>query len=147
MVPGFVALAAAQGIVAAPTPALRRLVRVAAATTLAAGVIQVSDRSCPQPDDPEATMSDLGHGAASIVTFVLWAAMPVVAARSDGHGWYPRLARVVTPPTIAAFVMAGATTRLDSPHKGVAQRTFLAMAFLFLGATGLAGRSVSERSD
>ena len=129
MVPGFVTLAAAQSIISAPTPTLQRLARTAAATTLAAGVLRVSNPRCPQPGfDPDATASDLGHGAASIATFVLWTTMPVVAARDhDAPDWYRRFARVAAVPTIATFVAAGVTTRLDSSTKGVAERAFLAV--------------------
>lgn len=140
MVPGFVTLAAAQSVLSAPTPTLRRLARAAAATTLLAGVVRVSDPRCPQPGfDPDATASDLGHGVASIATFVLWTTMPVVAARDpEVPVWYRRLARVAAVSTIATFVGAGVTTRLDSSCKGVAQRAFLASVFLFQAATGLA---------
>jgi len=138
MIPGFVALAAAQGTLSAPTPNVRRLACAAAATTLVAGLVRVSDPSCPQPFDPGATTSDLGHAAASISTFALWAAMPIVAARDKTTGWYHRFARAMVVPTVAAFVCAGATTQLDSTFKGIAQRVFLALVFLFQAATGLA---------
>lgn len=139
MIPGFVALAAAQGVVSAPTPALQRMARASAVTTLAAGLVRVSDSRCPQPGETDATPSDLGHAVASIATFALWTAMPFVAARGETKGWYPSLARAMTPPTAAAFLGAGATARLDSPVKGIAQRAFLASVFVFQGATGLAG--------
>ena len=138
MVPGFVVLATAQAVISSPTPALRRLTRIAAATTFAAGVVQVSDPRCPQPDEADATVSDLGHGAASVVTFGLWMAMPILAAVDERLGWLARLGRVVALPTVVAFVAAGVTTRRNSSVKGLAQRSFLALVFLFLGATGLA---------
>jgi hypothetical protein len=140
MVPGFVALAAAQSVLSAPTSTLRWLARAAAATTFVAGVVRVSDPRCPQPGvDRDATASDLGHGAASIATFVLWTTMPVVAALDhEVPVWYRRLARAAAVPTIATFVVAGVTRQLDSSAKGVAQRAFLASVFLFQAATGLA---------
>jgi hypothetical protein len=140
MVPGFVALAAAQSVLAAPTSTLRRLTRAAAVTTFVAGVVRVSDPRCPQPGfDPGATASDLGHGAASIASFVLWTTMPVVAAREhDVPVWYRRLARAAVVPTIATFIVAGLTTRRESSAKGLAQRAFLTSVFLFQAATGLA---------
>jgi len=140
MVPGFVTLAAAQSVLCAPSMGLRRLARAAAATTLVAGVVRVRDPRRPQPGfDPDATASDLGHGAASIATFTLWAAMPVVAARDhEVPVWYRRLARAIAVPTIATFVLAGVTTRLNSSAKGVAQRAFLASVFVFQASTGLA---------
>ena len=141
MVPGFAILAAAQSVVPAPTETLQRLLRTAAVTTFVAGVVRVSDPRCPQPGvDPNVTASDIGHGAASIATFVLWAAMPLAALRDDDllPRWYRRLARVAIMPTIASFVAAGVTTRLDASAKGIAQRTFLTSVFVFLAATGLA---------
>ena len=140
MVPGFVVLAAAQAVISSPTPALRRLTRIAAATTFAAGAVQVSDPRCPQPDEPDATAADLGHGAASVVTFGLWAAMPIVAAIDQRLGWLARLGRALALPTVVAFVAAGVTTRRNSSVKGLAQRTYLALVFVFLGASGLAHR-------
>ncbi len=140
MVPGFVTLAAGQAVLPAPTPTLRRLARAAAASTLLAGLVRVSDPRCPQPGfDPDATASDLGHALASIAAFVVWTTMPVVAARAfEVPGWYRRLALVAAAPTIATLVGAGVTTRLDSSSKGVAQRAFLASVCLFQAATGLA---------
>ncbi len=138
MVAGFVVLAAAQAVVPVPTPRLRRLTRIAAATTLAAGVIQVSDPRCPQPDDPDATIGDLGHGAASVATFVLWTSMPFVAMRESGEQRHGRLARALAVPTVVAMVVAGVTTRRDSSFKGAAQRVFLALVSSFLAATGVA---------
>lgn len=143
MVPGFVVLAAAQSVLSAPTAALRRLARLAAATTFVAGAVRVSDPRCPQPGfDPDATASDLGHGAASIATFALWTAMPVVAARDEAvPPWYRRFARVMVVPTLATFVGAGVTTRFDSPIKGPGQRAFLASVFLFQAVTGFVAPS------
>lgn len=140
MVPGFMALSAAQSVLPAPSPALQRLARAAAVTTLVAGVVQVSDPRCPQPGfDADATASDLGHGAASIATFVLWTAMPIVAARDDQlPAGYRRTARAFIAPTVTTFVLAGVTTRLDSPIKGAAQRAFLTSVFAFMAATGSA---------
>jgi hypothetical protein len=141
MIPGFVAVAAAQGVMPAPTRTLERMVRAAALTSLAAGVVRVSDPRCPQPDDADATPADLGHAIASVATFALWTAMPFVAARDQGGGWYPGFARAISGPTVAAFVGAGVTTRFDLAVKGTAQRAFLATVFAFLAATSLAGRS------
>ena len=140
MVPGFIGLAAAQGLLSAPTPALERMARVAAGTTVAAGLVRVSHPRCPQPGDDDATASDLGHAIASIATFLIWAAMPVVAARDQAGGWHPRFAKAMVLPTAATLVGAGATTRLDSSFKGVAQRGLLASVFIFQAATGFAGR-------
>jgi hypothetical protein len=140
MVPGFIGLGAAQGLLSAPTPALERMARVAAGTTVAAGLLRVSNPRCPQPGDDDATATDLWHAIASIVTFLIWAAMPFVAARGQAVGWYPRFAKAMTLPTVATLVGAGATTQLDSSFKGLAQRAFLASVFTFQAATGVAGR-------
>lgn len=142
MVPGFVALGASQLVLPAPSSRLRSMLRVAGVTSILAGVVRVSDPRCPQPGDPEATASDLGHGAASVATFVLWAAMPVIAARDDDlPGRYRRLARTLVAPIAVLFVAAGVTTRLDSSVRGVAQRAFLAAVATFLAATGLQSRT------
>ncbi len=122
MVPGFVALAAAQFVLPAPAPILRRLYRLAALTTALAGVVRVSDPLCPRPGvDTDATASDLGHGAASLVTFGLWTAIPVVASRQDElPRWYRRAARLAIAPTIATLIAAGVTTFRGSPSRGIA---------------------------
>jgi hypothetical protein len=141
MVPGFDVLAAAQWLLATPSRTMKRLARAGAVTTFFAGVVRVSDPRCPQPGvDPDASASDLGHGAASIATFVLWASMPAVAARDhELPAGYRNMARWVIAPTVATFILAGTTTRRDSPAKGAAQRAFLACVFLFLAVTGFAG--------
>lgn len=112
---------------------------MSAVTTLMTGIVRVSDPRCPQPGfDQDATASDVGHGVASVATFGLWTTTPVVAACDhDVPLWYRRLARAAAASTIAGFVVAGVTTRLDSSAKGLAQRAFLASVFLFLAATGL----------
>ena len=140
MVPGFLVLAAAELVLPAPTSALRRLYRTAAATTFVAGVIRVSDPTCPQPgSDPKPKASDLGHGVGSITTFVLWAAAPLVAVSGQGvPRWYRRLARGLAVPTLGTFVLAGATTKNNSQAKGLAQRAFLATVFVLLAGTGMA---------
>jgi hypothetical protein len=139
MVPGFVALAASQSVLAAPTSTLHRLIRCAGLTTLVAGLVRVSHPSCPQPGkDSDATAADLGHAAASIATFVLWTSMPLVAARGNGiPSWYRRCARLSALPTVVTFAVAGVTTQLGSSWKGLAQRAFLAFVFAFQAATGL----------
>ena len=139
MVPGFAVLAAGQALMPTPSLRLKRMIRTAAATSAVAGFVQVSDRSCPLPGtDPNATVSDGGHALASVATFVLWASLPIVAAGREEHpGWYRRLARLMIAPTLAAFVTAGLTTNSGSESKGLAQRSFLAIVFAFLGATSV----------
>ena len=60
---------------------------VAGLTTTVAGLARCSDRSCPVRllGDTDATRSDDLHSAASLATFILWAAMPLIAAAS-GRG-------------------------------------------------------------
>ncbi len=84
----------------------------------------------------------LGFAAAAIAAArlqVLWTATPMVAANATGVAdWYRQLARVIAIPTLATFIGAGVTTRLDSASKGAAQRSFLTCVFAFQAATGLA---------
>ncbi len=144
MIPGFLALGASNLLASAPTQTLRRVERAAGITTIAAGLVRVSEPRCPQPGfDPSATQSDAGHGAASIATFVLWTAMPFVAAKELEPAelepvWYRRVARVSRVLTLVLFVAAGVTTRVDSSYKGLAQRAFLSSVFAFQAATGIA---------
>ncbi len=139
MIPGFLALGVSHLLGGAPTQTLGRIERVAGITTIAAGLVRVSQPSCPQPGfDPSATRSDTGHGAASIVTFVLWTAMPFVAAKELEPVWYRRVAAVFRVVTPVLFVTAGVTTRVDSPYKGLAQRAFLSSVFAFQAATSIA---------
>ncbi len=139
MIPGFLALGASSLVAGAPTQTLRRVERAAGITTLAAGLIRVSEPRCPQPGfDPSATATDAGHGAASIATFALWTAMPFIAAKELEPGWYRRVARLFRVSTLVMFIAAGLTTRFDSPYKGLAQRAFLTSVFAFQAATSLA---------
>ena len=139
MVPGFIVLGASSLLTSAPNAALTRLTRVSGMTTLAAGLIQVSDPRCPQPGrDPSATASDVGHGAASIATFVLWTAMPFAARRGVGSASYRLVNGVLVVAVPAGLVAAGITIRADSPHKGLAKRAFLAAVFAWHAATAIA---------
>jgi len=148
MIPGFLALGASSLLVDAPTQTLRRIERAAGITTIAAGLIRVSDPRCPQPGfDPSATSSDVAHGAASIATFALWTAMPFIAAQEFEPVWYRRVARVLGVSTLVMFVTAGLTTRVDSPRKGLAQRAFLMSVFAFQAATSLATRPTAHISE
>lgn len=138
MVPGFLALGVSSLLMPMPDPTLARLARLAGVTTIVAGVIPASQPRCPQPvTDPEATASDLGHGVASVVTFALWTAMPITAALHRGPRWYRRVSGALGVATVVAFVGAGATTRAESPHKGLAQRAFLSTVFAWHIATAV----------
>ena len=139
MIPGFLALGVSSLLVGAPVETLRRIERAAGITTIAAGLVRVSEPRCPQPGfDPSATRSDAGHGAASIATFVLWTAMPFVAAKELEPVWYRRMARMSRVSTLVLFVAAGVTTRADSSYKGLVQRAFLSSVFVFQAATAIA---------
>ena len=145
MIPGFLLLGASSLVADAPTKTLRRVERAAGITTIAAGLIRVSEPRCPQPGlDPLVTSSDIGHGAASIATFAFWTAMPFIAAQESEPVWYCRVAHVLRVTTLVMFVTAGLTTRFDSPRKGLAQRAFLMSVFLFQAATSCSSRPTSR---
>jgi len=138
MIPGFLLLSTSSMLMPAPTPTLVRMARIAGATTIAAGLIQPSDRRCPQPgSDADATAADVGHGLASVATFLLWTAMPIVAFRQSGPRWYRFVSGAFGITSAVGFVAAGATTRTESPSKGVAQRAFLGSVFLWHFATAI----------
>lgn len=141
MVPGFLALGVSSLLMPVPDPTVARLARVAGMTTIVAGLIPASQPRCPQPvTDPEATASDIGHGVASIVTFVLWAAMPIAASRHPGPRWYRSLSGALGIAAVAGLVAAGATTQAESPNRGLAQRGFLGTVFGWYIATAAIGR-------
>lgn len=136
MIPGFLALGSATLTMPIPDPTLTRLARIAGVGVIAAGVIPASQPRCPQPGtDPEATVSDLGHGIASVATFAAWTAIPFVAAAHAGPPWYRTMNRMLRVTTAAGFVGAAITTRLESSLKGLVQRTFLASVFAWYVAT------------
>ena len=110
MVPGFLVLGLSSSVMPAPTETVRRLARAAGFATVAAGLVQPSAPSCPQPFlDPDATVSDVGHGVASVATFALWTAMPVTAFRQCEPGWFRSLSGALSIWTVTGFVAAGAT--------------------------------------
>ena len=136
MIPGFITLGIA-GLVTPATGLARPLVRVAGAGTVLAGVCRCSDVRCPDPTrDPEATTEDVVHAAVSIVTFIVWTALPFVDAGQAG----PTRARagnlLLGAITAAGFAGAAATARSDDPRKGLAQRFFLGAVFARCIATG-----------
>lgn len=138
MVPGFVALGAASFVMPTPTPMLAQLARVAGTTTIAAGLIPVSEPRCPQPGrDPAATASDVGHAIASVATFMVWTAMPNLAGRHGGPDWYRFVSRVLGLAAIAGFMTAGVTSQMDSSHKGFVQRAFLGVVFVWYAVTAV----------
>ena len=139
MIPGFVALGTSNLLMPTPDPSLTRLTRVAGATTIAAGLVQVSGPRCPQPGfDPDATASDLGHAVASVATFGVWTMLPLVARRVGGPRWYRFVCGVLAVAAVVGIGLAGATTRADSPDKGVIQRAFLGTVFAWHMTTTIA---------
>lgn len=138
MVPGFAALGAATVMMPVPNLTLARLARIAGVGVIVAGAIPASQPRCPQPKiDPEATASDLGHGIASVATFVTWTAIPFVASAQPGPAAYRAINRVLRYTTSAGLAGAAGTTRFDSPVKGLAQRLFLGSVFMWYVATAI----------
>ena len=138
MVPGFLVLGLSSSVMPAPNVTLRRLARVAGFATTVAGLVPASTPRCPQPFvDPDATVSDVGHGVASVATFALWTAMPIAAFRQCEPGWFRSLSGALSICTVTGFIAAGATTTAQSAHRGLAQRVFLGGIFAWYGATAI----------
>jgi len=138
MVPGFLALGCSTLMMPVPPGPITRLARIAGVGVLAAGIIPASQPRCPQPViDPEATITDSGHGVASVAAFAAWTALPYLAAAHAGPPWYRGLNRFLRLTTTAGFVGAAATTQLDSSVKGLVQRGFLASVFTWYAATAV----------
>ena len=145
MVPGFAALGTASLIMPVPGATLTGLARAAGVGVLAAGAIPASQPRCPQPmADPEANALDVGHGLASVATFLTWTAIPFVASAQVGPVWYRQLNRAFRVTTSAGLVGAAATTRFDAPFKGLAQRLFLGSVFTWYVATAIGQWSLSR---
>lgn len=137
--PGFLALGVSSSVMPTPNVTVRRLARVAGFATVVAGLVPASAPRCPQPFvDPDATVSDMGHGVASVATFALWTAMPITAFRLCEPGWFRSLSGALGIWAVTGFVSAGATTTAESAHKGLAQRAFLAGIFAWYGASSVA---------
>jgi len=138
MVPGFLVLGLSSSVTSAPNVTVRRLARVAGFATIVAGLVPASAPRCPQPFvDPDATLSDVGHGVASVATFALWTAMPITAFRLCEPGWFRSLSGALSIWTVTGFIAAGATTIAQSAHRGLAQRAFLGGIFAWYGATAI----------
>ncbi len=138
MVPGFAALGAATLVMPVPGRTLTRLARAAGVGVLVAGAIPASQPRCPQPMiDPEAKAIDVGHGLASVATFLAWTAIPHVAAAQPGPSWYRSLNRGLRVTATAGLVGAATTTRFDTSLKGLAQRLFLGSVFTWYAATAI----------
>jgi len=123
----------------APNGSVRLLARAAGFATIVAGLVPASAPRCPQPFvDPDATVSDVGHGVASLATFALWTAMPITAFRLCEPGWFRSMSGALSIWTVTGFIAAGATATAQSAHRGLAQRAFLGGVFAWCGATTVA---------
>jgi hypothetical protein len=146
MVPGFLVLGLSSSVMPVPGVIVRRLARVAGFATVVAGLVPASTPRCPQPFvDPEATPSDVGHGVASVATFVIWTVMPIIAFRQCEPGWFRSLSGALSLWTVTGFVSAGAATTAGSAHRGLAQRAFLGGVFAWYGATTIADLAQARR--
>jgi hypothetical protein len=146
MVPGFLALGLA-GLVMPASRRTRPLVRATAVGTVLAGAFRCSDVRCPDPfRDPEATTEDAAHAASSIVTFIVWAALPFVDA-SEAGSTRARLGNMLLGTmTAIGFVGAAVTARSDHPRKGLAQRFFLGAVlsrYAFAGSRAIETKSAT----
>ena len=68
--------------------------------------------------------------------------MPLVASRAGGPAWYRLSSGVLALAAVIGLGVAGATTRVESHHKGVAQRAFLGTVFAWHITTAIA--SITE---
>ena len=116
---------------------------VTAITTSIAGLARCSDRTCPVRvlGDSGATPADDLHGVASLVTFILWGTMPLVAATrghelSATHRWTSALLGVAT---VASSGATGTLMRRDPRRwSGLAQRAMVASTFAWFPVAALA---------
>jgi Protein of unknown function (DUF998) len=120
--------------------------RIAGITTMVAGLARCSDRSCPVRllGDPGATRSDDLHGAASMLTFILWGVMPLVAAARgrELHAIHRGVSALLGVTTAAAWGATGLLMRReDRQWSGLAQRLMVASALSWFPAAALAASS------
>jgi Protein of unknown function (DUF998) len=143
MIPGFISLGLA-GLVLPATGPVRPMSRIAGVGTVLAGAFRCSDVRCPEPGrDPAATREDAIHAAVSILTFVVWTALPFVDARASKSTRARIGGTLLGIATAAGFAGAAATARSDDPRKGLAQRFFLATVFARYATTAV--RAISRR--
>jgi hypothetical protein len=154
MVAGFVGLAAGtvafaravRGAPLAPAP-VPALLTAAGLAVGGAGLARCSDRSCPTRalGDTDVRPTDDLHAAFSGVTFALWIAVPLVAARRahDASPAARALSGALGLSTLAALVVGGRMAqRPSAPYSGAAQRVMIASALAWfpLAAVARAGR-------
>jgi hypothetical protein len=152
MIPGFLGLAAGsvalahqlRGTAVAPKP-VPGLLALVGLTTAGAGLARCSDRSCPTRllgDDAVQRSDDL-HAAFSGLTFALWIAIPLVAARrAEGAGsGYRRWSRRLGVTTLVTLLGGGMLARRPSTAwSGTAQRVMLASALSWYPLAGITAR-------
>jgi hypothetical protein len=122
------------------------LLALAGLTTAGAGLARCSDRSCPTRylGDAQMQLTDDIHANVSGVTFALWIAIPLVAARraTGAPMVYRRTCLVLGWSTLALLLGGGSMARReDQTGSGVAQRAMLASAFAWFLLAGFSDRS------
>jgi len=160
MVPGFLGLGAGslalaralRGSDVAPDPVPAMLALAGLATT-GAGLARNSDRSCPSRllGDTNYTASDDAHAACALVTFSMWVAIPLVAARraTGATARYRRWSRLLGVSALAGLVVDGVLARRHAERwSGVTQRAVLASALGWypLAASMAGGRRTDSGS-
>jgi hypothetical protein len=149
MIPGFLALGANTWMLARSLdgsnlpPSIPRMMRVAGASTVLAGLARQSDRSCPvrfMGDDNVKLTDDL-HVVFSVPVFAVWIAMPLVTA-ARGHALRPvdrRRSLVLGLGALAGWVWTSALIQTKSETwGGTAQRVTVASALAWYPVAAIA---------
>lgn len=130
MVPGFLILGVGGLVQPIDDPLVERLVRIAGAATVVAGVARCSSVECPVPwVDDDATASDALHTVASVVGFSIWTTLPVVTARRSGPEWYRRSSCILAMASALGCLASAGSAQSGSAWRGLAQRLFLVPVF------------------
>lgn len=116
-----------------PGSSIGTMMALSGVTTIGAGLFRCSDRTCPSRafGDTNADAIDELHGVCSMLSFILWIAMPLTAARHAGssrHGvrW---ASRSIATAAIVSGIAAGFLAARHSPrYQGVAQRIMIGVA-------------------
>ena len=149
MIPGFLALGASSWLLARELDGTRvptsvpRMMRIAGASTVLAGLARQSDRSCPvrfMGDDNVKLTDDL-HVAFSVPVFAMWIAMPLVTA-ARGRSLPPidrRRSLALGLGALAGWVWTSVLIQNKSETwGGVAQRVTLASALAWYPVVAVA---------
>lgn len=122
--------------------ALAVLVGLSGLGTFVAGVGSC-DAGCPT--DGARSFSQQVHDAASVPTFLLWAAVAILAAWRYRGTRYGTVSAVLAAVQLAAIPVLGAMSQADgNPPDGLVQRIDLVAAGLWVAVTALAVRSHDE---